>query len=207
MEERLAFSISTLAEGIDQLEGFLAGVAPSEQLFTGNVKEYKDNLQAMLQEADMAAMIDGWLQSNKQDQLMAAWCKGFPVDWEGLYTNASGEMNCPQRVSLPVYPFDRKYYWISEQHTGPLITTVDSTNTIQATPQPAVAVTAPPAAKPARVEEPFQLMTYEERWQEKNLTQTAASIKHVLCFASDSHSQQVFLAAMQKNDPAVQVFS
>jgi polyketide synthase PksN len=205
MEERLAFSISNLPEGITRLEAFLAGVQLSEQCYTGNVKEYKENLSAMLQEADMNAMIAGWLLNNKQDQLMTAWCKGFPIDWEGLYTNAAGESDYPQKVSLPGYPFDRKHYWISEQHTGPIFKTANAVNAMQAVNQPAAPVVTPAASKPARVEEPFQLMTYAEGWQEKQITGATASIKRLVCFASESSCQQTFLATLQQLAPTVQV--
>jgi amino acid adenylation domain-containing protein len=39
------------------------------------------------------------------------WLAGVPVDWARLYTHRR-----PQRLPLPIYPFERQRYWIEPQH-------------------------------------------------------------------------------------------
>jgi|GEM_PF-2362277 len=199
MEERLAFSVTSISELVTALEGFISGAKASPNTFTGKAKDYKESMAAFMNEAEMTTMTDTWLLNGKYDQLMAAWCKGFPMDWESLYINEAGEPDLPRRVSLPGYPFDRKRYWISEQHTGTL--------THMATVPAATVKTEDTKNKPAptREEEPFKLMTFEEVWQEKKIEPAPASVKTLLCFASNQEHQQQILAAMKTLNAATKV--
>lgn len=191
MVQRLAFSVASLEELTTTLQNFVEGNVSSIQCYTGQSKEYKEAMASFLTESDITAMTGNWIQQKQFASLMAAWCKGVPVSWEKLYEQETGAMEMPQRISLPGYPFERKHYWIYEQHTGPLVSiTTDpvvSGRKTMAAPEPATQTVAT-----VKEEEPYTVMTFEETWQEKKLEPANASIRQLLCFvANTTHQQQV----------------
>ena len=50
------------------------------------------------------------LKHNLPAFLMALWQKGIPIDWQHWFFPPVG-----QKIPLPVYPFDKTHYWISDQ--------------------------------------------------------------------------------------------
>lgn len=57
------------------------------------------------EELDIA--VRSWTRRRKYHKLLDMWSRGLTIDWELLYDGVK-----PPRVSLPVYPFARKKYWL-----------------------------------------------------------------------------------------------
>ncbi len=65
----------------------------------------------------------------------------------------------------------------------------------------------PPDSTPrSQSQEPFEVMTFEETWQEQNLAKTPpVKIKNLVCFLSDPENQQAVMTEVQKLDPQTKV--
>ncbi|GER89941.1 hypothetical protein KDW_41030 [Dictyobacter vulcani] len=102
MEERLALLVESLAGLEEKLKAFIAGKESIENLYRGQIKQYKDILAAFLADEDMGQTIDVWIRKRKYTRLADLWVKGLHIDWTRLYGEAR-----PRRLSLPAYPFAR----------------------------------------------------------------------------------------------------
>ncbi|MGK3983835.1 beta-ketoacyl synthase N-terminal-like domain-containing protein [Sorangium sp. So ce136] len=91
MEERLAFTASTVAELAEKLRQFVEGGGAG--LFRGQVKRGVDVGPAPAR---------GELR-----ELLRRWVQGQRYDWSHLYGAER-----PRRISLPTYPFARERYWL-----------------------------------------------------------------------------------------------
>lgn len=109
MEERLAFSATSLKELGEKLEIFLAGREFGPEMYRGQVKRNKETFALFAADEDMAKTVDAWLTKRKYAKLLALWVRGLDVDWRRLYGDQK-----PRRISLPTYPFARERYWIPE---------------------------------------------------------------------------------------------
>jgi len=105
LEHRLAIEASSLQELKSRLSAFLAGHDPIEKTYSGR----KDKCHPEL--------VEGWLQQahgdNQYNELLTAWVKGAPIDWNKLYEGNS-EHTMPHRISLPVYPFLKEYFGLPD---------------------------------------------------------------------------------------------
>ncbi|MGK3983833.1 SDR family NAD(P)-dependent oxidoreductase [Sorangium sp. So ce136] len=91
MEERLAFTASTVAELAEKLRQFVEGGGAG--LFRGQVKRGGDVGPAPAR--------------GELPELLKRWVQGQRYDWSHLYGAER-----PRRVSLPTYPFARERYWL-----------------------------------------------------------------------------------------------
>jgi probable biosynthetic protein (TIGR04098 family) len=100
MTERLAFVVNSVDELINQLTNYQE--RKTEGFFTGTVDTDK------LNEKDIDSDIRKAIQNKELEKLTESWVKGARIDWRLLYTT----INCPNKISLPTYPFAREEYWI-----------------------------------------------------------------------------------------------
>jgi polyketide synthase PksN len=113
MEERLAFTASSMAELQEKLEGFLEGRINIPDLYRGQAKRNKETLVVLAADDDMEKIVDTWISKGRYSKLLELWVRGLNCDWNKLY----GDIK-PHRVSLPTYPFAREHYWIPEVVTN-----------------------------------------------------------------------------------------
>jgi acyl transferase domain-containing protein/NADP-dependent 3-hydroxy acid dehydrogenase YdfG len=114
MEERLAWSVTTVTELIGNLQAFVARGALGGGM-RGQVKRHREALSVLAADEDAAALIDAWVAKGKTMRLLELWTKGLNVGWERLY--GAGR---PPRLRLPTYPFARERYWAAPAATRPV---------------------------------------------------------------------------------------
>ncbi|WP_255298242.1 SDR family NAD(P)-dependent oxidoreductase [Brevibacillus dissolubilis] len=88
----------------------------------------------------------------------------------------------PRRISLPTYPFAKERYWIPMAEGAP--------------------------AKAVPSEEAYEIMTFEEIWQEQGLdakTSSHTGLNTVVCFLSDGVNQQTMAETLQQRQPATKL--
>lgn len=110
MEQRLAFTATTLQELRQKLEAFGDPGAPKdnrEHFYRGEAKRNKDIVSALNDDEDAAVLVKTWREKGKYERLLEVWAKGLVLDWRELYVG-----RIPQRVSLPTYPFTEERYWV-----------------------------------------------------------------------------------------------
>ncbi|MDM5182303.1 ketoacyl-synthetase C-terminal extension domain-containing protein, partial [Massilia sp. DJPM01] len=112
MEERLGWAVSSLAELVGKLRGFVADGTLGDGV-RGQVKRNKEALSSLAGDDDMPALLDTWLAKGKYARLLDVWVKGLGVQWERLYGAVK-----PQRLSLPTYPFAKERYWVEARATA-----------------------------------------------------------------------------------------
>jgi polyketide synthase PksN len=113
MEERLAFTASTLAEVSDKLTLFLEQGREAEGLFCGQVKAHRQSLGGLESDEDAAELVDVWMRKGKQAKVLDLWAKGVSLDWARWYGEEAPLGERPHRLSLPPYPFARTRYWVN----------------------------------------------------------------------------------------------
>ena len=101
MEERLAIVVSGVDELAERLDEW-SKRGSSAEVYRGNVSpRHKHSKVAMTEGQSLT-------------DLASMWVAGKEVDWESLYLS---NRTRPRRISLPVYPFARERYWISNSLT------------------------------------------------------------------------------------------
>lgn len=99
MEFRLAIIATNLQDLIQKLSYFIMDKTASEDIYIGTASsKNKDN----------AVVIDS--KDATYSMLADAWVKGEEVVWDALFYETN-----PYRISLPVYPFQRKSYWLPKR--------------------------------------------------------------------------------------------
>ncbi|NSB14158.1 SDR family NAD(P)-dependent oxidoreductase [Clostridium beijerinckii] len=103
MNYRIAFIVSSKMELSNALSNFIRNKYIEEKndsQFCGCMNsEYEiDN-----------NTIEVYIKENNLKMLADAWVKGVNIDWDKLYLDSK-----PYKISLPVYPFLNKNYWIGE---------------------------------------------------------------------------------------------
>ncbi|WP_373890127.1 beta-ketoacyl synthase N-terminal-like domain-containing protein [Massilia sp. DJPM01] len=106
MEERLGWAVSSLAELVDKLRGFVADGALGSGV-RGQVKRNKEAVSVLSADEDTSALLDAWLAKGRYGRVLEIWSKGLNVSWERLYGAVK-----PQRLSLPTYPFAKERHWV-----------------------------------------------------------------------------------------------
>lgn len=96
MEERVAFIASDLEEWREQLKQFVETGRACDNTYIGNgLKTYS-----------VEERKEEYISKNNWVELAKLWIKGEDIPWDKCY-----QKHLPYKVSLPVYPFDRKRYW------------------------------------------------------------------------------------------------
>ncbi|MGM3182114.1 SDR family NAD(P)-dependent oxidoreductase [Dickeya oryzae] len=119
MTKRVAFVVSDITELREQLAWFVRGeIAPGAYYHHGGQRHDEGTGWATEHEWDdgnspvQLAQIQGWIATGQWQELADAWVNGVNVEWFDLYRETfSLQQTVPQRISLPVYPFQGKRYW------------------------------------------------------------------------------------------------
>lgn len=109
MEERLAIVAENLEELVLKLKEWKNGNKNQASVFYGNIFDYKEKLKEILSKAQEIYSIEEMLQQNRLDELANLWTVGAKINWNIWY-----EKNCPEKISLPSYPFAKEHYWVSD---------------------------------------------------------------------------------------------
>ncbi|KNC65864.1 hypothetical protein AC626_20510, partial [Pseudoalteromonas rubra] len=105
MKHRMGFAADSLASLKTQLSNFVSGEAGDWHY--SKVGATTEQIEVTHETLD--ARITGWVQ-------------GDVIDWQTSYSDL-----CPQRISLPAYPFEHKPYWLAAEdeaqpsHLHPLL--------------------------------------------------------------------------------------
>jgi 3-oxoacyl-(acyl-carrier-protein) synthase/acyl carrier protein len=109
MEERLGFFVASIKELEEKLTKFIEGQDIITDFYRGRLKRNADTLAVFSADEDMDRTIEAWLEKKKYKELLELWINGLSFDWNRLYGK-----NKPNRMSLPLYPFERERYWIPD---------------------------------------------------------------------------------------------
>ncbi len=167
MEERLAFTVSTLEELRERLAGFTA--KQPQGIFYGGAKAYRDALTILMSDEDMCSAIDAWIAKKKFAQLIQLWVRGLPFDWERLYGDQGQR---PRRIQLPGYPFARERYWIQADKPETVRAAQAQPAVVSAKPTPPITSPLPPkpaAPTPLKAQDPFFSRRLSTQWQDEPL--------------------------------------
>ncbi|MCI4185726.1 SDR family NAD(P)-dependent oxidoreductase [Dickeya dianthicola] len=123
MAKRVAFVVSDVTALREKLALFIGGDIAPGAYYHGEPRSDEVTGWAREQEWDdgnspaQLAQIQGWIAAGQWQELAGAWVSGVNVDWRDLYREAfllqstAPQSTVPQRISLPVYPFQGKRYW------------------------------------------------------------------------------------------------
>lgn len=107
MDERMAFSCSTVEEMNAILKDFIEG-QPNDKIFADHIKHNEEFLSVLLQDGEAEKRFEQWLAQEAYEKVLKLWVKGLSVNWFKLYKNS-----LTKRISLPTYPFLEESYWIT----------------------------------------------------------------------------------------------
>ncbi|UQQ34206.1 SDR family NAD(P)-dependent oxidoreductase [Paenibacillus polymyxa] len=110
MEERLGLMVGSVKELKEKLKLFYENKSDFKDIYRGRSKRNKESVMLLLADEDMRKAVSAWIQKKKYTKLLDLWVKGVDIDWTQIY-----EADIPKRISLPVYPFAKERYWISER--------------------------------------------------------------------------------------------
>ncbi len=199
MEERLGLMVGSIEQLVEKLQAYIAGDQGIADAYQGQVQPTKEGMSIISQDDDMKEAIDRWIARKKLSKLLSLWVKGLELDWNKLYHEHS-----PQRISLPTYPFARERYWIGQQSV--VGSEKSKKQDYDAVVPENLAETLVGEASTSAIEESFELMIFEEVWQEEPLSEpSSVEIKTLLCFLSNMENQQAFVKAIKTLDPQAKV--
>ncbi|OKP94477.1 non-ribosomal peptide synthetase [Paenibacillus sp. P32E] len=111
LQERLAVVVSDAAELLDKLGLYLQGEDPVPNLYAS---AYSEGLEAVLDDGDLAEILDRLASQGHWDKIARLWLKGFEPNWRRWYVGDG-----PGRISLPTYPFLRESHWVPVRNRKP----------------------------------------------------------------------------------------
>lgn len=110
MNHRLAITATSKNDLITKLDEFLNNNVSSQYVLSKFLekKDMLDNIEAL---ENIKNKIQDYSDITREllNEVARVWIQGTSIDWNLLYKNVK-----PRRVSLPVYPFERKRYWIAD---------------------------------------------------------------------------------------------
>jgi len=204
MEERLGIIAGTAGELRDKLQGFVTGSDGMEGVYRGQAKGNRDFMTVLAVDEEMQETIEKWVQRGKYGKVLELWVKGLVFDWQRMYRDLK-----PQRISLPAYPFARDRYWIPG---------IDKEKTEAEEKRETTVSRAEVQAR-----EDYEIMTFEEIWQEEALPEEALPEKAppqpnlpeketlpdrgktLICFLSNPGSQKTVIEAVKAFDGQAEV--
>lgn len=117
MEERIAVIAADYRTLLDALDEFVKGNSENAAYKYGNVNDYRDKFDEVLNNAGFNAYLSGVLAEGKYEQVADFWVMGAQVDWSVIYRD-----DRHFKISLPTYPFVRERCWIlPESRDGRLL--------------------------------------------------------------------------------------
>ncbi|TMP46554.1 hypothetical protein CWB96_13445 [Pseudoalteromonas citrea] len=130
----LAYTLHTAREQMEYRMGFVAShpeqIKAQLQLFInknrgdwkkGEVKQGRTILSA-LDDGDFTR----WIAASDYTKLLALWVVGAAIDWQQLYSELT-----PQKLRLPVYPFDKAQHWLPQKPLPNVILPVNGPTTVR----------------------------------------------------------------------------
>jgi acyl transferase domain-containing protein/acyl carrier protein len=115
MDERLAVVVTGKEELLEKLKLYNEGQPQVENLYTGNVNQYKQQVTMLLGGEEKQEFIRSLVKKRSFSRLAYSWVLGVEIGWGILYEDAKPH---PRRVSLPTYPFEKKRYWLPPYPTS-----------------------------------------------------------------------------------------
>ncbi|MCG8569833.1 MAG: type I polyketide synthase, partial [Spirochaetes bacterium] len=109
MDYRLAFIVKSLNELKQRLTDFISNREDQEGIFQGKYERNNEIFSMFSHDEDTWRTIAAWIEKKKYFKLLTLWVKGLNLDWNQFYKKVK-----PKRISLPVYPFVKDRYWISD---------------------------------------------------------------------------------------------
>ena len=182
MKYRAVFLVRDIAELYQRLIAFAQGGVITEGCWHGEVHQGK---RAALLGAGGASqqLVARWISEDTLDKVAEAWTRGDVVDWQLFY----GE-DRPPRLHLPTYPFARERYEAAEN----LAAEAEARAVARVIAERGrEALTREDVSLPEEAVEPFELMTFEEVWEEQAPAQTHVRPQTLVCFLSDPDHQHV----------------
>ncbi|MES2939420.1 MAG: amino acid adenylation domain-containing protein [Pseudomonadota bacterium] len=107
MEERLAFTASSMADVNDTLRRFAAAETGIDRLHRASVRDHKPAMTALVADEDHTQLVTSWIAKGKVGKLAELWTQGYAIDWRALQSGPA----MPRRIGLPTYPFARERHW------------------------------------------------------------------------------------------------
>src|SRR5438046_2096273 len=86
MEERLALSVSSLAELEEKLGRYLQEPQERGDWYRGQVKRHKETVALLNADEAFQETIGKWFQRGEYEKLLEWWVKGLKISWSLLYT-------------------------------------------------------------------------------------------------------------------------
>ncbi len=111
MNERVVFVVDSVSGLLKKLDKFSEKKGSIEGCYQGNAKNNKTAL-CFGEEDTTEEQLAFWMREGKTEKYLAMWVNGMSVDWHVLYDG-----KCPNKVSLPAYPFAKERYWVSPRVT------------------------------------------------------------------------------------------
>jgi amino acid adenylation domain-containing protein len=105
MEERLAWTASSLVEARDKLRSYIDS-EPSSGFFCGNAERTDPTIELLLSGSEGKQFLTAAYKNRSLEKLARLWVAGVQIDWAIFYEDIQ-----PRRVPLPGYPFARNRYW------------------------------------------------------------------------------------------------
>ncbi|KZN54476.1 hypothetical protein N474_01795 [Pseudoalteromonas luteoviolacea CPMOR-2] len=99
----------TLQVGRDNMQYRMGFIANSIEDVVKQLQLFVDNEQGNWQQVKVNKTNIKSSEANNFEQMLTHWLEGALVNWSMLYHNGT-----PQRIALPVYPFDPKPYWMTK---------------------------------------------------------------------------------------------
>ncbi|SFM59241.1 Acyl transferase domain-containing protein [Chitinophaga sp. YR627] len=187
MHSRAVFLVRDYASLKRMLSAVIEGQTPAEGYFVDISRKDAAKLMAVMSEDKVRTAVSTWANSGELEKIAALWVAGHPVDWQQLYT-ATG---LPRKINVPGYPFAKEHYWFPySPSVAPVL------NVTQTLPQ----VTATSPEVPAA----FDLLTFEEVWIGRPLSDsTPQPLKRLLCCVEDHEEMVSLSAALQSLLPGI----
>lgn len=130
MEERLAFTVSSLEELQEKLTRFCAGETNIDGMVRGCIQDDQPHGGLLIDGEEGQAYIQMLIQNKRFTKLSQLWVSGVEVDWKRLYATV------PMRLSLPTYPFSRKRHWFSSRQPTETLRASQSEGKVSVEPKP-----------------------------------------------------------------------
>ena len=192
LEFRFATVTASLMELEEKLKAFLEGRDDMPDMYVGQTKNSKDHLSDFTEDEDLNEAVGKWILRKKYNRLLEYWVRGLSIDWNMLYGSKR-----PRRISLPGYPFERERYWIPTSDdgnfAGKIMTEQSKTFRLRNSGGKVArkAEINSQGVQTQEEEEHFELMTFEEVWQEETFGDPSpVGYKTLVCFLSSPDMQK-----------------
>ncbi|GAA0835806.1 hypothetical protein GCM10008915_22900 [Bifidobacterium pullorum subsp. gallinarum] len=176
------YALSTSADKV-RLPSLFSGKVPRDFEGQSMIQQYVQDLMRTMP----SLMEDPDKYREALHALADFYCQGYELSGENLYAGTSARL-----THLPTYPFARERYWTSRNDVKADAAGTKS-RSMRITNRPSKDNTGA-SMKQTQTQESYEMMTFEEVWEEEVLTGTHnTETKTMICFLSQHGSQQKFL--------------